>query len=107
MIDPSLRAERVRQEGKDPECAIIMVDCVIGYGSHENPAEELAGAIRQAKKSAEADGRHLLVVAAVCGTEGDPQSLSRTRMQLTEAGAVVLPSNAQATRFAELVLDKM
>jgi succinyl-CoA synthetase alpha subunit len=107
MIDPSLRAERVRLEGKDPECAIIMVDCVIGYGSHENPAEELSEAICQAKKTAEVDGRHLLVVAAVCGTEGDPQNLSRTQMQLTEAGAVVLPSNAQATRFVELVLDNL
>jgi NAD(P)H-hydrate repair Nnr-like enzyme with NAD(P)H-hydrate epimerase domain len=84
-----------------------MVDCVIGYGSHENPAEELSKAINQAKKTAEADGRHLLVVAAVCGTEGDPQNLSRTQMQLTEAGAVVLPSNAQATRFVELVLGNL
>lgn len=103
MIDPSLRAERVKQEGQDPECAIIMVDCVIGYGSHENPAEELSVAIHEAKRTAEAVGRHLLVVATVCGTEGDPQSLSRTRKQLTEAGAVVFPSNAQATRFVELV----
>ncbi len=104
MIDPSLRAERVRLEARDPECAIIMVDCVIGYGSHENPAEDLSKAIREAKRTAEENGRHLLVVASVCGTEGDPQSLSRTRKQLTEAGALVMPSNAQATRFAMLVL---
>jgi succinyl-CoA synthetase alpha subunit len=107
MIDPSLRAERVRMEGKDPECAILMVDCVIGYGSHENPAKELSEAILQARRNAEADGRYLLVVASVCGSEGDPQSLSRTQKQLMEAGAVVLPSNAQATRFAMLVLSYM
>ncbi|WP_313134416.1 acyl-CoA synthetase FdrA [Anaerocolumna sp.] len=107
MIDPSLRAERVITDGKDPECAIIMVDCVIGYGSHENPAGDLAEAIRAAKEDAVTESRHLLVVAAVCGTEGDPQCLSKTQKQLTDAGAVVLPSNAQATRFAELVLAKM
>lgn len=107
MIDPSLRAERVIVDGKDPECAIIMVDCVIGYGSHENPAQDLAEAIKTAKEAAAAEGRHLLVVAAVCGTEGDPQSLSRTQKQLTDAGAVVLPSNAQATRFVERVLANM
>ena len=107
MIDPSLRAERVILEARDPECAIIMVDCVIGYGSHENPAKELSEAILQAKRIAAAEGRHLLVVATVCGTEGDPQSLLVTRRQLTEAGAVVLPSNAQATRFVELVLGNM
>ncbi len=107
MIDPSLRAERVIIDGKDPECAIIMVDCVIGYGSHENPARDLADAIRTAKAAAEAEGRHLLLVAAVCGTEGDPQGLSRTQKQLVDAGAVVLPSNAQAARFVERVLTYM
>ncbi len=107
MIDPSLRAERVRSEGDDPECAIIMVDCVIGYGSHEDPAKDLSEAIIRAKESAKADGRHLLVIAEVCGTEGDPQCLSKTRKQLEEAGALVFSSNAQATRFAELVLDNM
>ncbi len=107
MIDPSLRAERVIVDGKDPECAIIMVDCVIGYGSHENPAQDLADAIKTTKATAEAEGRHLLVVSAVCGTEGDPQSLGRTQKQLADAGAVVLPSNAQATRFVERVLANM
>ena len=107
MIDPSLRAERVVVDGKDPECAVIMCDCVIGYGSHEDPAADLADAIVQAKAEAEAAGRHLCVVTAVCGTEGDPQCLSKTQKKLAEAGAVVLPSNAQATRFVELVLDNL
>ena len=107
MIDPSLRAERVVTDGKDPECAVIMVDCVIGFGSHEDPAADLADAIVAAKAEAEANGRHLCVVAEVCGTEGDPQCLSKTAKKLTDAGAVVLPSNAQATRFVELVLDNL
>ena len=81
MIDPSLRAERVIVDGKDPETAVIMCDCVIGYGSHPNPAEDLAEAIRTAKAEAEAAGRHLCCVCAVCGTEGDPQCLSKTQKQ--------------------------
>lgn len=104
MIDPSLRAERVAKDGRDPKSAIIMTDCVIGYGSHPDPAEDLATAIRAARAEAEAAGGYLCCIAAVCGTEGDPQSLSRTRKQLSEAGAVVLPSNAQAARFALRVL---
>ncbi len=107
MIDPSLRAERLLQESHDPEGAIILVDCVIGYGAHENPAKDLAEAIEKARAAAWAEGRELLIVAAVCGTRGDPQDLSRTQKQLAKAGAVVLPSNAQATRFAELVLSVM
>ncbi len=107
MIDPSLRAERVLTDGKDPECAVIMVDCVIGYGSHEDPAADLSDAIVAARAEAESAGRHLCVVAAVCGTEGDPQCLSKTQKKLADAGAVVLPSNAQATRFVELVLANL
>lgn len=34
MIDPSLRAERVVKESLDPTVAVILADCVIGYGSH-------------------------------------------------------------------------
>lgn len=104
MIDPSLRAERVVKDGRDPGCAVILCDCVIGYGSHPNPAEDLAAAIQTAKAEAKAAGRHLCCVCSVCGTEGDPQSLSKTRDALEAAGAVVLPSNAQAARFALLVL---
>lgn len=107
MIDPSLRAERVAQEAEDPETAVILVDCVIGYGSHEDPAKDLADAIRAAKAEASKNGRHLAVVASVCGTEGDPQSRSATQMKLADAGAIVLPTNAQATRFAQLVLSRL
>ncbi len=107
MIDPSLRAERVITDGKDPACAVIMTDCVIGYGSHPNPAEDLAAAIRTAKAEAEKEGRYLCCVCEVCGTEGDPQCLSKTQKQLEDAGAVVLPSNAQATRFVERILANL
>lgn len=107
MIDPSLRAERVVQEAADPECAVVLVDCVIGYGSHEDPAHDLSDAIRKAKEIAAAEGRYLAVVASVCGTEGDPQGRSASMKQLFDAGAIVLPSNAQATRFANMILKRL
>ena len=104
MIDPSLRAERVVTEAADPAAAVVLVDCVIGYGSHEDPAQDLSEAIRSAKALAAQEGRYLAVVASVCGTEADPQSLSGSRMKLANAGAIVLPSNAQATRFTQRIL---
>ena len=104
MIDPSLRAERVVTEAADPGAAVILVDCVIGYGSHEDPAEDLSQAIRAAKELCAKEGRYLCVAASVCGTEGDPQSLSASQVKLANAGAVVLPSNAQAVRFTQRVL---
>lgn len=104
MIDPSLRAARVVEESSDDEVAVILLDCVIGYGSHENPAFDLSEAIKNAKKIVADSGGYLCVVASVCGTEADRGSLSNSTKLLTDAGAVVLPSNAQAARFVKLVL---
>lgn len=96
MIDPSLRNEQIIKEASDPETAVILLDCVIGYGAHENAAGELAQTISQIKNK--------IVVASVCGTENDPQCLSASRKTLEDAGAFVFPSNAQAARFAKLVV---
>jgi hypothetical protein len=40
------------------------------------------------------------VIAFVCGTDDDPQSLTRQRERLEVAGAIVLPDSASAARFA-------
>ena len=51
-----------------------------------------------------AAGRSLLAVASVVGTEADPQGLHAQVDQLRAAGVEVLPSNAQAARFAAVAL---
>lgn len=106
MIDPSLRAERLIYEAKDETVAVILVDCVIGFGAHPDPAAELAEAVLSAKKEASDAGRNITIIASVCGTENDPQSLQKSRAILEEAGAVVMPSNAQATRLAMKLLSE-
>jgi len=42
-------------------------------------------------------------VASVCGTDGDPQGLDGQVARLEAEGAVVMPSSAQAARFAALL----
>ena len=44
MIDWSLRLERLAVEAADPSCGVVLLDVVLGYGSHEAPAEVLAPA---------------------------------------------------------------
>ena len=99
MIDPSLRNEHLIQAARDPKTALLLLDCVIGYGAHPNAAGELADAIRRAAP-------RVPVIVSVCGTAGDPQGLQTSRETLEAAGALVFPSNAQAVRFAKLVLDE-
>ncbi len=100
MIDNELRIRRLLQEARDPETAVIMLDVVIGYGAHPDPAAELAPAVRQACQIASDAGRKLVVIASVTGTDSDPQGLSRQVRALESAGVVVCPSNAAAARLA-------
>ena len=99
MIDNDLRIRRLLQEARDPETAVVMLDIVLGYGAHPDPASELGPAIQQAKELARQSGRDLPVIASVTGTEQDPQCLSRQVAALEAAGVVVCESNAAAARL--------
>lgn len=100
MIDPSLRLERIAQEADDPNCAVLLLDIVLGYGSHADPAKPFAAAIREARGHAAAAGRDLAVVVALIGSRGDPQDRDATAEALVAAGASVHLSNAAAARVA-------
>ncbi|HEY7066359.1 MAG TPA: acyl-CoA synthetase FdrA [Chloroflexota bacterium] len=103
MIDGSLRAARLLAEADDPETAVLLLDVVLGYGAHGDPAGALAPALAEARARAAAAGRYLPVVASICGTDGDPQGLRRQEAALRAAGALVLPTNAQAARAAAAI----
>jgi FdrA protein len=105
MIDNDLRVRRLLQEARDPEVAVIVLDVVLGFGAHPNPAAELGDAVKDAQRLARSDGRELLVVAAVTGTENDPQSLSQTTSTLERAGVIVCDSNSAAARLTALLVS--
>lgn len=105
MLDPRMRQERILKEAEDPSVAAILLDVVIGYGSHADPAGVLSETVRSAKARAAGEGRHLAVVAHVCGTEQDFQSLRRSEETLRDAGILVLPTNAQAARVTAAIVS--
>ena len=100
MIDNDLRIRRLEKEAGDPQVAVILLDVVLGYGAHPDPAGELAPAIAAARAAASQAGRYLEVVTVVCGTDEDPQGLESQIAQLEEAGALVETSNDTAVRYA-------
>jgi len=104
MIDYSLRCERLVREAEDKNCGVILFDVVIGYGAHPDPAKELLPAIKKAKKKLEVEKRHTCFVASITGTDEDPQDFYKQKKALEEADVIVMPSNAQAARFAGFVL---
>jgi FdrA protein len=105
MMDNELRIRRLMEEANDPEVAVIMLDVVIGYGSHADPASELAPAIAKARALAEKAGRYLEVVAVVTGTDEDPQNLNSQIEQLKAAGTWVSTSNEEMVRYAGQILS--
>ncbi|MEA3336913.1 MAG: acyl-CoA synthetase FdrA [Chloroflexota bacterium] len=95
MMDNELRLRRLRQESADPEVGLILMDVVLGEGSHPDLASELAPAIAEARDQ-RAD---LEVVAIVVGTDEDPQDVDAQIAQLNEAGATLFRSTGEAVAY--------
>jgi FdrA protein len=100
MIDPSLRDAAIRAQGADPNTAAILFDVVLGFGSHDDPARELARALSDAQAAARAQGRTLALIGHVCGTDGDPQDKAAQVRQLEAVGALIVGSNVEAALLA-------
>jgi FdrA protein len=107
MMDNDLRLRRLRQEAKDPEVAVILLDVVLGHGSHPDPAGELAPAIAEAHSTAQKEGRFLEVVAVMVGTDEDPQGMDGQMRQLAEVGARVETSNEAAVGYCGHLLSAL
>lgn len=93
MVDLDVRLGFLCEAAKDDSVGCVLLDVVLGHGGHADPASGLSDAIAAAAKTA-------VVLARVCGTAGDPQDAGRQARILREAGAIVAPSNAAATRLA-------
>jgi len=107
MMDNELRIRRLEEEGHDPSVAVIMLDVVIGYGSHPDPASELAPAIARVRAEAQQAGRYLEVIAVVTGTDEDPQDIKSQIKQLKDAGAWVDTNNEVVVRYAGSLLQAL
>jgi FdrA protein len=100
MLDYSLRIERLKQEADDPAVVVILMDVVLGYGAHPDPADELAPAISGARAAAIDTGRELEIVVVVVGTDEDPQDIVSQIERLQAAGARVETSTSAAAAYA-------
>lgn len=98
MIDPTARNELLKQALASADTAVILLDVVIGYGAHADPAGSLAEVLSGRPKNGP------VVIASVTGTEADPQIYSSQVRRLREAGVIVAASNARAVERAAAIL---
>jgi hypothetical protein len=105
MIDPTLRNRAIVEAGADPRVAVLLLDVILGLGSHPDPAGAAVSAIREAQAQATRDDRELAILAHVVGTDLDPQGLARQEATLRSAGVHVLASNYHAAVAASLLLE--
>jgi FdrA protein len=90
MIEPGLRNEHMARALADPGVGALLVDVVLGYGAHPDPAGVLLQNDLRAKP----------VVASVTGTDADPQVRAHQAAKLRAAGVLVAESNAHAAELA-------
>ena len=77
---------------------MILLDIVLGEGSHDDPAGELAPVIKEIRGLRS----EIEFVTIVIGTDDDPQNLQSQVDQLKEAGVTVFHTATEAVEYISL-----
>ena len=94
MIDPSVRDDALHAALADPSVGIVIVDVVLGFGAHDDPAGHIVRSLHGRTRDLP------VIIASVTGTDEDPQGRRHQVATLREAGIRVAPSNADTASFA-------
>ena len=95
MIDPSVRDDAMIRALHDEDVGVVLLDLVIGFGAHEDPAGHLATLLARERTT-----ETPLIIASVTGTDEDPQDRAAQIRTLETCGVHVAPSNADAAAMA-------
>jgi FdrA protein len=101
MIDPQARVDVLTEDATGDDVAVVLLDVVLGYGSHSDPAGALAPVC---SRLAAGDGPR--VVAYVLGTNDDPQCAQAQRDTLEQAGCLLAPTAARAAHLAAAIATR-
>ncbi|HOD17660.1 MAG TPA: acyl-CoA synthetase FdrA [Candidatus Cloacimonadota bacterium] len=102
MIDFSLRLTKLEEESRDESVAVILLDVVLGYGSHPQPQAELVPVLQKIKKETD-----IVIICSVIGTDEDPQNRQAVIHALQNSGAIVTTTNAEACALAVRLIQQL
>jgi FdrA protein len=100
MIDPAARREIMQDQARAADIAVVLVDVVLGYGSHPDPAGQITATCADVVAGGAA------VVGYVLGTQADPQVYATQRAKLEEVGVIVTESAARAAYTAAAIASR-
>jgi FdrA protein len=93
MFEPGVRDAPLAEALADPGVGVILLDVVLGYGGHPDPAGHLVEFL--------AGWKHRpTIITSVTGTDADPQPRETQVQKLADAGVIIADSNADAADAA-------
>jgi len=106
MIEPSVRDAVLIKALAQSDVAVIVLDVVLGFGSHPDPAGHVQQLLEQQMALTPNPAQWPIIIASVTGTDADPQCRRVQVGKLESAGVIVAPSNADAVELALGLLPK-
>ena len=103
VFNPELRVKRLREELKDEEVAVILMDFITGPGVARDPITSHAKELKKIKDA----GTPVIFIANICGSDNDPQNIKEKVKLLKEAGCIVTGSNYESARIASAMMTEL
>lgn len=100
MLEPAVRTSYLVDELNNAATAVIMIDIVLGYGAHHDPAAEVCEAISSVD-------HNVIILASVCGTTDDPQDYQQQCQSLKDAGVVLCQCNSEMATLGAAVIEQL
>ena len=76
-----------------------------GHAIHADPVGAMEDALKEIQRIEKEEGRHICVIASLCGTDIEPQDVKDQARRLEEYGVILQPSNAKAALLAGLIVS--
>jgi len=107
MIDGRWRADLINRTDQNPDVGVILFDLILGLGADPDPASSISESISNAVRTAKKAGRTLTFIAAIIGTDKDPQNFEKQKRILDDAGVLIAETNAKAALLAVRTLKDL
>lgn len=106
-IDPSIRVPFIYPEAMDKETAVVILDFILTPPGHMDPVGFILPEVKRAQRDSEKEGRKVIFIATVLGTDKDLQNKNEQIKKLEDESVIVLKTNYTAALLASKIVKKL